>query len=205
MYALPHLIKDIMIQFNNLEFLTSKKLRVNAEVLDLDYYANVYIDSIVIDTEDTVCPSGPSENPPIVFHPSGTQLKSIDQIIDVSDVVKVETKMLFVYVKCTGVPCPSTPCGMDGEYSMKPVVDYKEIYKEGLVRAGCVGSCGCIGAECEIDVAFANFALQYFRLTAALDNDDAGTAYDAWYNLMHKGGTKRLSANQTLKPCGCNG
>ena len=43
-----------MIQFNNLEFLTSKKLRINTEVLDLDYFAHVYIDSIVIDTEDAV-------------------------------------------------------------------------------------------------------------------------------------------------------
>ena len=194
-----------MIQFNNLEFLTSRKLRVNAEVLDLDYFANVYIDSVIIDTEDTVCPTGPSDNPPIVFHPSGTNLKSIDQIIDVSEIVIPETKMLFVYIKCTGVPTPDTPCGMDGEYSMKPVVNYQDIYKEGLTRAGCVGGCGCLGVECEIDTAFANFALQYFRLTTALDNDDVETAYDAWIHITHKGRSKRLSIKQTTKPCGCNG
>lgn len=194
-----------MIQFNNLEFLTSKKLRVNVEVSDLDYYANVYIDSVIIDTEDTVCPSGPSDNPPIIFSPSGNRLKSMDQIIDVSSIVDVETKMLFVYIKCKGVPSPSTPCGMDGECTLKPVVCYQDVYKEALQRAGCVGGCGCLGVECEIDTAFANFALQYFRLVTALDNGDVGTAYDAWYHLMHKGGEKRLAVDKTAKPCGCNG
>ena len=194
-----------MIQFNNLEFITSKKLRINAEVVNLSYFANVYIDNIIIDTEDTVCPSGPSSNPPLIFHPSGSNLKSINQIIDVSELVKDGTKMLFVYIGCKGAPAANTPCGMDSEYSMKPVVDYKDLYREGLTRAGCVGGCGCIGVECEIDKAFANFALQYFRLTTAIDNDDVETAYDAWYHIMHKGGEKRLAIKQTNKPCGCNG
>lgn len=194
-----------MIKFNNLEFLTSKKLRVNVEVLDLDYYKHVYIDSIIIDTEDTVCPSGPSDNPAIVFYPTEETPKAVDQIIDVSEIVNVETKMLFVYIKCSGVPSSSTPCGLDSEYSMRPVVNFADVYKEGLKRAGCVGGCGCIGVDCEIDTAFANFALQYFRLTSALDNDDVETAYDAWFHLMHKGGSKRLAVKQTTKPCGCNG
>lgn len=194
-----------MIQFNNLEFLTSKKLRVNVEVLDLDYFANMYIDSIVIDTEDTVCPTGPSDNPPIVYHPSGTNLKSIDQIIDVSEIVNAETKMLFVYIKCGGIPTPSTPCGMDGEYSMKPVVDYKAIYKEGLKRAGCVGGCGCLGVECEIDTAFANFALQYFRLTSALDVHDWTSAYLAYCALLRKKPSAKIANLPVKKRCGCNG
>lgn len=194
-----------MIQFNTLEFVNAKTLRIDISVMDLAYYTNVYIGKILIDTEDTVLSTCPSENPPLVIEPSGQGLKSYKQAIDVSSIVDKGAKMLFVYVECLGVPAPNTPCGMDSEYSMKPVVDYECIYKEGLKKAKCVGKCGCLDGNCSIDTAFANFSLQYFRLVSALENDDVETAYDAWYYLSHRGGKKRLNPVQLTKPCGCNG
>lgn len=194
-----------MIQFNKLEFVTSTTLHINASVQDLSYYTNVYIDKIVIDTEDTVCPTGPSDNPPVSLSVEDT--KSIDMIIDVSDATKKGAKMLFVYVGCSGVPAATTPCGLDSEYSLKLAVDFSCIYKEGLKKAGCTKGCGCIGADCEIDVAFANFALQYFRLTTAIENDDVENAYDAWCLMTYRKRRRALGKNAApaVKGCGCNG
>jgi len=193
-----------MVQFNNLEFITPKSLRVNAEVLDLDYFASVYIDSIIIDTEDTVCETGPSDNPPFVLALSPT--KSLNTIVNVSTLVENGPKMLFVYLHCTGAPYPEPPCGLDKQDTMKPVVDYASVYEEALKLARCVSKCGCLDGNCTVDTAFANFSLQYFRLVSALENNDVRAAYDAWFYLLHKGGKKRIEPFVgPSKPCGCNG
>ena len=53
-----------MIQFNKLQInREGTKLTIDIAVKDLEYYNNVYIDSISIDTQDTFVNSGPSEKP----------------------------------------------------------------------------------------------------------------------------------------------
>ena len=191
-----------MIQFNKLEFINCKTLHLNAHVLSLSYYNNVYITGITIDTEDTVCESGPSNNAPLRQIISGRP-KYIDTTIDVSALVENGPKMLFVYIECDGVPASTTPCGLDNQNSMHAVVDYGPLYETALKLAQCTSKCGCSDGSCEIDVVFANFALQYFRLKACLENEKWSDAYDAYRFLMKKGKGKN---GQTLKaPCGCNG
>lgn len=53
-----------MIQFNELRITPDgKKLVIDASVKDLSYYNNVYIDAVIIDTQNTYTSSGPSSNP----------------------------------------------------------------------------------------------------------------------------------------------
>lgn len=53
-----------MITFNQLSITPdSKHLIIEARVDDFDYFDNVEIDSIVIDSQDTYVPNGPSSNP----------------------------------------------------------------------------------------------------------------------------------------------
>lgn len=53
-----------MIQFNELRVTSDgKKLIIDASVKDLQYYNDVYIDAIIIDTQDTYVANGPSTNP----------------------------------------------------------------------------------------------------------------------------------------------
>ena len=193
-----------MFDFNDLKFINPRTLKIDVSVVDLEYFDHVGIGRILIDTEDTVLPTGPSKNALVISVPE-SDLKSYKGVIDVSELIKKGDRMLFVYVECRGIPAPNTPCGLDSEYSMKAVVNYECIYKEGLRKAKCVGNCGCLDGDCEIDVAFANFALQYFRLVTALENDAIETAYDAWYHLSQRGGKKRLGVPTFNKPCGCNG
>lgn len=53
-----------MIQFNELRVTPDgKKLIIDASVKDLQYYNDVYIDAVIIDTQDTYIANGPSTNP----------------------------------------------------------------------------------------------------------------------------------------------
>lgn len=191
-----------MIQFNKLEFVNCKTLYLQAYVMSLSYYANVYITSIIIDTEDTVCETGPSSNAPFRMNVPNKP-KFVDTTIDVSSLVKNGPKMLFVYMECGGVPSSYTPCGLDNQNTMQAVVDYAPLYETALKLAQCTSKCGCSDGSCEIDVVFANFSLQYFRLKACLENKMWSDAYDAYRFLMKKG---KFKNGKTLKtPCNCNG
>ena len=53
-----------MIQFNELRITPDgKKLVIDASVKDLNYYNNVYIDAVIVDTQNTYVSSGPSSKP----------------------------------------------------------------------------------------------------------------------------------------------
>ena len=53
-----------MVDFNELRISPDRKnLIIDVSIKDLSYYENVYIDSIIIDTQDTYIPSGPSNSP----------------------------------------------------------------------------------------------------------------------------------------------
>ena len=53
-----------MVEFKELKITPDgKNLIINASIKDLEYYKDVYIDSVIIDTQDTYLPSGPSSNP----------------------------------------------------------------------------------------------------------------------------------------------
>ena len=53
-----------MVNFNELRVSPDRKnLIIDVSIKDLSYYENVYIDSIIIDTQDTYIPSGPSNSP----------------------------------------------------------------------------------------------------------------------------------------------
>ena len=53
-----------MIVFNNIRISQDDKyITIDAEIENNKYYENMYIDSVIIDTQDTFSPNGPSNNP----------------------------------------------------------------------------------------------------------------------------------------------
>ena len=53
-----------MVEFKELRITPDgKKLIIDASVKDLQYYTDVYIDAVIIDTQDTYVANGPSVNP----------------------------------------------------------------------------------------------------------------------------------------------
>ena len=57
-----------MIIFNNISISQDDKyLIIDAEIEDNVYYKDMYIDSVVIDNQDTYIQNGPSNNPIYVY------------------------------------------------------------------------------------------------------------------------------------------
>jgi len=193
-----------MVQFNELRFIAPTLLQVNVQVTDLPYYENVYIDSIIIDTEDTYCESGPSANPPFRYQVGDGTYKEAKYVFDVADLLCDGPKMLFVWVTTLGIPSSDTPCGLDTP-DMQAVVDLSAVYNQAIKQIRCATNrCGCSGPKCTVDAAFANFSLQYYRMTTALELKDWGTAYQAYCYLLRKRPSNKIVSNPR-KPCGCNG
>lgn len=194
-----------MVQFNELKFIAPNILQVDAQVIDLPYYENVYIDSIIIDTEDTYCESGPSSNPIAVYSAGNSDCKTVRHAFDLSGALCGKSKMFFVWVTTTGFPSGDTPCGLDKQNTMQAVVDLKVVYEEAMKNFKCmVGGCSCNSSKCVVDANFANFSLQYFRMQSALEVGDWTTAYEAYCYILRKRPSKNISV-KSRKPCGCNG
>lgn len=196
-----------MVQFDELRFLSPTLLQISAKVIDLPYFKNVFIDKIIIDTEDTFCSdSHPSPNAPFEYVVGDGTYKIARYVFDLKDILCRSPKMLYVWVKTTGIPSGDTPCGLDKEYTMKAVVELSRIYDEALRMIRCAsGNCGCVGKKCAVDAEYANFALQYFRLTTALDLGDWNTAYLAYCALLRKRPSKSIIQQPKTKRCGCHG
>jgi hypothetical protein len=52
-----------MVHFNSLKITPKRSLIVDINILDIPYYEDVYLDSIIIDNQKTYTPSGPSNTP----------------------------------------------------------------------------------------------------------------------------------------------
>ena len=174
--------------------------------MDLPYFSDVTIKSIVIDTEDTYCESGPSSNPPFEYQVGDGTYKEVRTVLDVTGICNNGKKMLFVWVTTFGNPSPDTPCGLDKPNVMRAVVDFKTIYEEAIKILKCnTSGCGCGKNNCTVDAKFADFSLQYFKLTTALELGDWDSAYEAYCYLLRKNPSKNVIKAPARKPCGCNG
>lgn len=195
-----------MIQFNELKFVAPALLHIDAQVMNLPYYKDVTIDKIIIDTEDTYCPNGPSSNPPFEYKVGDGTYKIARYVFDLSSVLCKGPKMIYVWVKTNGIPSADTPCGLDKEYTMQATVELSVVYAEAMRKIRCASSrCGCVGDKCAVDTEYANFALQYFRLTSALDVHDWTSAYLAYCALLRKKPSAKIANLPVKKRCGCNG
>lgn len=190
-----------MVQFNILKFITSDIIHIDVQVLNLSYYENVYLDKIIIDSDQTVQESGPSENPVYTETLTGIQ-KSYSKDISVKeDLHQNEPHMYFVYVITKGTPSSDVPCGMDNQTSVKAVADLRTVYDKALSFIKCGKKCGCVDSDCVVSTKFANFALEFYRLTSSIEVGRNTDALDAYNKLMGKtpDGKKAYSSN-----CGCH-
>lgn len=71
-----------MIQFNELRITPDgEKLIIDVSIIDTDYCSNVFIDSVVIDNQDTFISNGPSNNP-VFTYTVGESVHSIYSLPD---------------------------------------------------------------------------------------------------------------------------
>lgn len=151
-----------MVQFNELKIVPDgTKLIIDVSIKDLSYYNNVYIDKILIDTQDTFVESGPSSNARSI----SVNSKKIRLELGKGDVPSLTNNLFFVYVKTRGIPSPDTPCGMDNSIILGTTLYPYRIYCNMLKTIQLEYSNSCSPPRKFIDRFFRYKGLQLALIT----------------------------------------
>lgn len=159
-----------MVHFNELRITSDgQHLIIDVSVLSESYYKNVYIDSIVIDNQDTYVGSGPSSNPVYSYYvPNGvSQLtkktysqKHVRLVLTPNDLPLND--LLFVYVRAKGTPAADTPCGLDNITTLGTVTNMYPFYQQAMNYIGELAS------NCSIPQNFTDYILKLKGLELAI-------------------------------------
>lgn len=189
-----------MITFNELRVTPNNvSLIIDASVVSSDYYDNIYIESIVIDTQDTYIKNGPSSKAIYNYTvEEGENQKRIRLTLKEEDLgIPINGNMFFVYVITTGEYKEDTPCELKRNINIGTAVNLYPIYKKAVEYTRELAN------TCSIPKNFIDFILKI----KALDlNIKTGNYYEAirYWNKMFKTfnvGTDFLINNN----CGCDG
>lgn len=213
-----------MLEFRELRITPDgNHLIIDVAVREHSYYENVFIDSIIIDTQDTYVQNGPSSKPIYQYkvEEDGVQnLYALPEECSCDPVLLDEDKsycftygyeegshvrlvlsakdiplnnMLFVYAIAKGTPSPDTPCGMDNSIKMSTVVNLYPIYQESIRY---IRELNC---DCDIPRDFINMILRYKAIELCIKTGNYTQAIKYWKKFL-------LSINSvTSYKCRCNG
>lgn len=184
-----------MIKFTDLR-VSNGHLIISAEVREIeDYYDNVYIDKIKIDSQDTFSSTGPSSS--LIYESASfpAETKSITLDLDASNFtdIDMDKTMFFVYAVATGTPSADTPCGMDNTNSLGVTFSLCPIYNETMQYVKEVEN------TCNLPMSFINMILQLKAIQYSI-NSGHYTQAIKYYNKFYK----NLGVSST-QPCGCHG
>jgi hypothetical protein len=213
-----------MIVFNECRIDSEGKyLIVEASVENLDYFKNVFIESIVIDTQDTYSANGPSSNPVYSVELDNTSYKKVLSETDKTQIYNEETleiycdeldtiksvrlripvgdlkvdslndNIFFVYIGAGGVPDGSTPCGMDNQYTMGIAINMRPIYNMAM------GYIRELESSCETPRGFIDMILRLKAFELSLKTGNYQAAFKQWDKLKNK------AVVPSKKNCGCHG
>lgn len=187
-----------MVHFNELRITSDgQHLIIDVSVLSESYYKNVYIDSIVIDNQDTYVGSGPSSNPAYSYYvPNGvSQLtkktysqKHVRLVLTPNDLHL--NGLLFVYVRAKGTPAADTPCGLDNITTLGTVTNMYPFYQQAMNYIGELAN------NCFVSQNFTDYILKMKGLELAVrtgNYTDAIKFYNKFFNgkentVVRKGG-----------------
>ena len=148
------------------------------------YYDNVFLDKILIDTQDTYSDSGPSTSAyTLKTFESNTKSYTLDK--DTSIPLDLKNNIIYVWIVTKGTPSSDTPCGQDNVNTLGVAVYIKSIY-EGIM---CTLSELANADDCSIPKNFINKYLQYKGLIYALDTKHYAQA-NSWYSKFFTANTE---------------
>lgn len=182
-----------MLVWNELRISSdSKFFIVDVSVDSLKYFDNVTIDSIVIDTQNTYIPDGPS-NTPLYTYKAPADSKNARLSLTSEELgLPFCGNMFFVYVIATGTPSADTPEELLTNPIMGTVINLYPIYKNTLQYVKEVNKC------CEIPKGFINMILRFKAVELCVKTGNYPQAIKYWNKFFTD--TKTLS-----KRCGCDG
>ena len=201
-----------MIHFNEL-FITPDRqhLIIDVTVKSDKYYKDVYIDSIVIDNQDTYVGTGPSTTPVYEFTipTEGTvTLKKLGKTItptynykhwrlelSTSDLTTGSFDgIFFVYVRTKGTPAADTPCGMDNQTTMGVVANLYPFYRT------MVNYMKEVEDECEVPKNFIDVLLRFKALELSIRTGHYAQAIKYWNKFF-----KSIKSKTINTGCRCHG
>lgn len=177
-----------MLQYNQLSITQDKKhLIIDVQVQKMDYYENIYLDTIIIDTQKTFSVLGPSNTPLMTI--DCNHVKHFRTFIDIDSIAD---NLFFVYTISTGEPAENTPCGLNDTSILGVTYDKYPIYLQGMKLLNEMG--GCEPPSNLIDYILTNKA---FDLSLQTGNYQKAIEYwDKFFNEKEK---------TVNSKCGCHG
>lgn len=183
-----------MVHFNELTITPDGKyLIIDVSVLSETYYKDIYIDSVVIDNQNTYLSSGPSSEPVYSYSvPEKTSLltnepvnlKHLRLVLDRLDLQDLNN-MFFVYVRTKGTPAPETPCGLDNMTTMGTVVNMYPFYQQAMNYIGELAD------KCGVSPNFTDFILKQKGLEVAIKTGNYPDAIK-YYNKFFLGKSNQI-------------
>lgn len=191
-----------------------KRMYINAHVNKADYFNDIYIDSIVIQTADKVSETDPGLPTSDYVYTKKVEgnAKELNLVLEASDFSKswesdskdivfnrgdMSNTLFFVYIKCKGTPDSCTPCRLDEETTLGVVFD------ENVLHQKVMDYTKELVADCSVPTAFIDFILQWNAFKAAIETEHYIPAIK-FFNMMFDE-VGKSSQSITIKACGCNG
>ena len=198
-----------MIRFNELK-IENNYIIIDVQIEEEKYFKDMYIDSIVIDTQDTFIANGPSSkaiytktfntdidiNKEEIVYTQGTDKYNRVRIyIDGKNLnVDIHKTMFFVYVIAGGTPAADTPCRWDENKALHTLVDTQVLYNNMIQYVKELNK------DCSTPDNFINAILQFNAVDLALKTNQYPLAIDLWKRFYSD-----IESNVVLPNCGCNG
>jgi hypothetical protein len=193
-----------MVLFDRLQISDDGRLLyMDVHVNKADYFDNIYIDRVVIQTSDQVSETDPlSPGDDYIYsmkaEPGTKEMHlALNAITDFDLVYKsLSDKLLFVYVICTGAPDACTPCRLDEMTTLGVTFDESLLYQQVMQQTRQLSE------DCEIPKGFIDLILLWNGFKAAIETEHYIPAIDFWKKIFDK----RYNASiRGHKPCGCHG
>ena len=198
-----------MIRFNELK-IEDNYIIIDVQIEEEKYFKDMYIDSIVIDTQDTFIANGPSskaiytktfntdtdiKKEEIIYTQGIDKYNRVRIYIDGKDLnVNIHKTMFFVYVIAGGTPAADTPCRWDENKALHTLVDTQVLYNNMIQYVKELNK------DCSTPNNFINAILQFNAIDLALKTNQYPLAIDLWKRFYSD-----IESNVVLPNCGCNG
>lgn len=172
----------------------NKALVIKAAVKNEEYYTDVYISKVTIDTDDTFIPNGPSNTS--IYTRSFENEKEIE--LELSPLVlgldNLQDNVFYVYIEATGTPAPNTPCGKDNIITVGIAINFESIYPIAMnyIRE--------IESKCTIPTGFIDMILKVKALKLAVKTCNYTMVNKLWKKLFKGKIEPSVKYN-----CGCYG
>lgn len=118
-----------MIQFKEFRITPNdEKVFIEVQIAEDDYYSNIVIDSIVIDTQDTYVDNGPSVNN---VYSVEVNSRNVRLELDNND-LPIKGNILFVYIITSGEFATNTPSELKSYCTIGTLINTYPIYKNAM-------------------------------------------------------------------------